>query len=223
MSKPKPTCVYCGEAEGNSVDHVPPKLLFPSPRPDNLITVPSCRACNQGFQRDDEYFQAAMLLRSDIAKEPEAKAIMETFFRSWERPRGERFARSFFRTFQIAEWQTPSGLFAGNTPAFEVENKRLQRVYERIVRGLFFHEQGFRVPDDYRVETMLWVEERPNLLRALPRYFRGRPIRRIGGVFTYTCVFGENPAISLWLFNFYRHALTMIRTSPAVPSPSRME
>lgn len=209
------TCIYCDQRPSDAADHVPPKLLFPRPRPHNLITVPCCSACNQGFQQDDEYFQAMMLLRSDIAEQPEAKALMEGFYRSWERPRGTRFARSVANTFQIAEWHTPAGLFVGRSPAFEVDNKRMRRIYARITRGLFFHEQGVRVPDDYRVEVTLWVEEKPKVMETIPRMLGGREPKKIGGIFVYKWARAvENPLTSIWLMQFYRRALALAHVFP---------
>jgi len=35
--------------------------MFRSPRPADLITVPACRQCNQGFSIEDEYFRIAIL------------------------------------------------------------------------------------------------------------------------------------------------------------------
>src|SRR5208283_2514674 len=50
-------CLYCGRVRPLTRDDVPPKNLFPKPRPSNLITVPSCQKCNQSFMLDDEYFR----------------------------------------------------------------------------------------------------------------------------------------------------------------------
>ncbi len=51
-------CVYCQEVVGSTDDHVPPALLFPKPRPSDLITVPACPQCNAGFEKDEEYIRA---------------------------------------------------------------------------------------------------------------------------------------------------------------------
>jgi hypothetical protein len=47
-------CVYCGSA-ATTVDHIPPKAIIPAKSRVNLPTVPSCRKCNNGFSKDDEY------------------------------------------------------------------------------------------------------------------------------------------------------------------------
>jgi hypothetical protein len=40
-------CILCGEHSRMTKEHVPPKAAFSAPYPDNLITVPACRSCNE--------------------------------------------------------------------------------------------------------------------------------------------------------------------------------
>jgi hypothetical protein len=51
------TCALCGIRPATTRGHVPSKSLFPQPRPDDLITVLACVGCNQGTQKEDEYFR----------------------------------------------------------------------------------------------------------------------------------------------------------------------
>ena len=62
---PRSTCVYCGERDATTEDHIPPKCLFGLPLPSTLIKVPSCFQCNS-TSRDDEYFRIALSSRHDI-------------------------------------------------------------------------------------------------------------------------------------------------------------
>jgi hypothetical protein len=52
-------CVYCGK-EAVTRDHAIPRCLLEKPFPPNLPTVPSCRECNGGYSKDEEYFLAIM-------------------------------------------------------------------------------------------------------------------------------------------------------------------
>jgi hypothetical protein len=56
----EPDCIYCGSTTEPTRDHVPPRAVFPKPRPKNLLTVPACRACNSAAAADDEYFAAVL-------------------------------------------------------------------------------------------------------------------------------------------------------------------
>ena len=60
----KDTCTYCGGVAG-SRDHIPPKNLFPKPRTNDLISVPSCVGCNKAFSKDDEYLRFVLTMRAD--------------------------------------------------------------------------------------------------------------------------------------------------------------
>jgi hypothetical protein len=55
-------CYLCGSRDGLTRDHVPPKGLFPKPRPTNLPTIACCFRCNNGAAKDVEYFRLATSL-----------------------------------------------------------------------------------------------------------------------------------------------------------------
>lgn len=48
-------CLYCGGAQ-DTREHVPSKVFLDSPLPGHLPVVGACRACNNGFSLDEEYF-----------------------------------------------------------------------------------------------------------------------------------------------------------------------
>jgi len=61
-----PECYRC-ERAGTTVEHVPPKCLFPEQKDSGgadhrrgLITVPSCEEHNSGKSKDDEFLMAAL-------------------------------------------------------------------------------------------------------------------------------------------------------------------
>ena len=102
MNKLKAVCVYCGSENNLTKDHIPPKSLFAKPLPDDLITVPSCRHCNRGASRDDEYFRMVLVQRRDVGGHPEAMQVLDRVVRSLQYPEARRFTRSFLsgvRTF----------------------------------------------------------------------------------------------------------------------------
>jgi hypothetical protein len=52
-------CFLCGATDNLTRDHIPPKGLFPKPRPSNLYTAPCCGPCNNGASQEDEYLRMA--------------------------------------------------------------------------------------------------------------------------------------------------------------------
>lgn len=57
----QPICVYCGRV-ADSKDHAPPKCLMLPPLPSNLITLPACMECNNGFSFDENVVRAFLSL-----------------------------------------------------------------------------------------------------------------------------------------------------------------
>src|SRR5882724_7902373 len=58
--KKEEVCAVCGKRAMVTRDHVPPLAIFLKPLPSNMITVPTCRPCNNGAKLDDEYFRACI-------------------------------------------------------------------------------------------------------------------------------------------------------------------
>ena len=58
------SCIYCG-GPFETRDHVPSRVFLEAPFPENLPVVGSCRSCNQGFSRDEQY--VACLLEAALA------------------------------------------------------------------------------------------------------------------------------------------------------------
>ena len=86
-------CVYCGKKTILTKDHIPPKNLFGQPRPNNLISVPSCLDCNSSFSKDDEYFRFSISIREDIFEE--AQDIYPKVMRSLQKPTKVGFRKNF--------------------------------------------------------------------------------------------------------------------------------
>ena len=87
MTEPNWVCVYCGLEEPDirdrTRDHIPPRNLFPEPRLSDLITVPSCRSCNETASMDDEFFLIMVAGRLDAHDHPQAQKVLESIIRSF--------------------------------------------------------------------------------------------------------------------------------------------
>ncbi len=210
-------CIYCGKNINQAPDHVPPKNLFPKPRPSNLITVSSCYSCNKGYERDDEYFKSILLMRKEVAEQERLNERVESLFRSWGRKEARGFLYSFEDMFQTVELKSPSGIYLGKAPAFTADNSRLERVVKRITRGLYFHHHDVPLPDDCQIIVWLHIEkDQDNGEKAL-EMLSGREIFKIGNdIFTYLYATAEeNKYCSMWFMVFYDAwpMLSMTRSS----------
>jgi hypothetical protein len=135
-------CTYCQTAVATTADHVPPKNLFPKPRPTTLISVPCCEPCNRSVSKDDEYFRATLISRHDIPQSSAVSELMDAVYRGLAREEASGFRKAFLDATSEVEITTPAGLYIGRGIQFDANYDRLEAVAERMVRGLYFTEAG---------------------------------------------------------------------------------
>src|SRR2546426_1001654 len=103
-------CAYCGTAPATTRDHIPPKGTFPPPRPNDLITVPSCASCNQGASDRDERFRAYLSLHVGLDT-PSTSRLWEPALRGIRRNR--KLHRQLLDELERVSLTTPSGVIYG--------------------------------------------------------------------------------------------------------------
>jgi hypothetical protein len=132
-------CAYCGKGDPEMRDHVPPASFFPSPRPDNLITVPCCESCRRGQSKDDETVRLILSVHRKAGRHPAMRSLEPT--RALDRLRSWRYAKYFFGLIRPGIAQTPTGLIV---PAHNlvIELEPVSRFMTRLTRGMHFHHAG---------------------------------------------------------------------------------
>lgn len=216
-------CVYCGIRIGETRDHVPPKALFPKPKPSNLVTVPCCEECRATQSVDDEYFKNVIVIRHDVAAHPAATQVLDSVHRALARPQNLRFTKTLIRLAKEVDVQSLGGLFIGRATTYDVDLKRLDSVIRRTMLGLFWHETGERLPDScispvFCVEGIggLDIAKLAGFRRAMDQALTGRPTVFGHKVFTYWFqrLPGPNHA-TLWAFLVYSRVAFLGFTGPA--------
>lgn len=136
--------------EATSVEHAPPKCLFPRQRDlpegvnlrDQLITVPSCNEHNQQRSRDDEYLLYTLVINAasnDIARNHFFAAIMR---------RIERNPSLIQRYMSTSVPVTTENLETGetaNTFAVNIEYDRFKDSIDNLARAIYFHHFGLKL------------------------------------------------------------------------------
>jgi hypothetical protein len=216
-------CVYCGKTGPITMDHVPPALLFPDPKPA-LITVPSCYLCNNSAAKDDEYFRLMLSLRADVGERPEVQAILPAVYRSAQKSRGLQV--SINKWIQPKAYYSEAGVFLGMRPAVTTDPVRLGKVGARIVNGLFFHHTGKRLPDGYAAQACIKDNfEQAAFARSFPKIVRlTQPEQHeVGTVFKYWFGFPKSadPYFSLWFLLFYDQVLFLCETTEVAIAAAR--
>ncbi len=213
-------CVFCPATEELTHDHIPPRCLFPPPRSNDIITVTSCLKCNKGSEKDDTYFRDTLLFWDVTQDHPEAKKVADTVIRSFGRPQQVGYSRSFIDSVMEMDTFTPGGLYVGKRFGKPLDHLRLNRTAKKIVKGLFCHEFGERLPDncdamafglrnEQEQQKQLWLQETCSKLVGEPQTTIGN------GVFHYWFHQEDDaPEKSLWLLLFYEKVPFMGLTGP---------
>jgi hypothetical protein len=203
------------------MDHIPPTLLFPEPKP-TLITVPCCSSCNGAAATDDEYFRLAIAIREDVAERTDVRSILPAIYRSLMRPKARGLNVLFNRALVRKDVISAEGLVLGNKPAFKPDMIRLGRVAQRIVTGLFYYKTGRRLPDDHVAQAFMreGFDDHQKYIQALelaaPFFVRNAEPEAIGSVFKFWHSFPlpDRPNISIWILVFYDHVVFLCQTLP---------
>jgi hypothetical protein len=209
----KSTCFLCG-APATTRDHIPPIGVFPSPRPNNLITVPACANCNRTTSLNDEYFRLVVAAISQDS--PQSHVLLKE--RILPRARNNpALIVDLLKSVQRMEFRNQQGLVQGQAPVLSFDAERIQVVIDKIVRGLFFKHTRRRLEEEYRVNDYLL---NPPIGTELQHAIACLPLFKVGdgSVFSYSHHLAD-PATSesYWFLMFYNDT-TLFVTSTSSPS-----
>ena len=204
----KSECIFCGSTEKITADHIPPKCLFPAPKPTNLITVPSCEKCNNSYKKDDEYFRICVLVQPDVSP---------TGWKIWnEKVIGSSLKRSLSLRKHLlnnlipVKLRSPSGLYLGDAEALRFPVRRINPVVKRIVRGLYWHHFRRRLLPGVK----FLVVKDPDISGIVDIIQNHTHLSSVQ-VETFQYRYGaavEDPDQSVWLLRFYRATTFLVVT-----------
>jgi hypothetical protein len=200
-------CVYCGSSSDITQDHIPPKSFFPKPRPSNLITVPACKKCNQGFEKDEELFLATFMF-TDAGVSDTGKSLWdEKLHRMYEKNLGLK--RKIAQLLKEVDVKTPSGIFLGRRMAIQLDGLRSQRVINKILFGLYYFEFQEILPFTTKLNIRFaqYESDVPQELKDLaPSLLFGT--RQWANIFEYRFNrVKERPQKSIWIIRFFGKAV----------------
>jgi hypothetical protein len=189
-----------------TVDHIPPKALFPEPRPSNMMTVPCCRACNDSFSQDDEYFRLILVSCYSVFEDPAVQAVNEKLLRSIRRAKAPGLASFVNQSLLEVDVLSKGGIYLGYAPAIKVDAKRFQRTLDRITQGLFFITHTHPMPQGSDLKC-IFKNAQFGFPTEFIKPFQGlwKPPITIGNnVFNYSHLLcSDDPNGMLFIFWFY--------------------
>ena len=215
-------CIYCGSQGPVTEDHVPPRSFYPKDPPKNLITVPSCSACNGEFAKNDDYVRLVLTTTEGAKGNPARNELIPAVKRFAEREESKRILKSFYDSLDSGYYPNATGLLV-KREHFVVEGARLDGFARRVVRALFYREKGHRLPDRYIVSAInyrrmatierLSVENRDFWPFIITELIERGQRQAWGDVFAFSWVQSPNdPDGTWWLLEFYGTPQYLCRT-----------
>jgi hypothetical protein len=216
-----PTCYMC-DLEATTVEHAPPKCLFPQ-RKDvpsqkdyrkNLITVPSCEEHNTATSRDDEYLLymlSASITSSDVGLNQFLTKVKRAAERSPALASSMIMSTDPVKIFHedTQEWKDAYGI--------QLQLNRLDSVLIRNAYALYFHEIGKKFVGRVKVVTAFTLYNDRSLnsaiesaLAASEDFFSQHEAKGCNpDVFFYR--FEEGPNTATMLMNFYGTSKVLVQ------------
>lgn len=221
-------CVHClKDVEERNSDHVFPESWYPDSTPPDLEKwqIPSCIPCNDGYGRLEQDFLVKIGLCLD-PHDPASASIVEKSLRSvkpaaardtrdaWHRlGKGQRILAQALQGEQIPDHGIFPGLgdrwkdVPGERTAILISTKSFERITEKIVRGIFYIEDGVFIEPPYKIEFYALPEGGiPFWNDALQRW--GKVYAREPGIVVRRAVAHEDGLSSLFEITFWKQFRT---------------
>ena len=208
-------CAYCGVIGTLTDDHVIPRCLFEKPLPPDMVKVPACEKCNNDKSKDDDYLRDFLVTDIYASEHPVAKRVFLTKTLSAGRQNKSALVRAAKAQGRPESIYTKGGIYLGEGFGVPLEGERVNNIFIRIVRGLYYKIRTKRIPDDYVFEVSRWdsSEFREIWPKLQQTGFNGP--YRCGDVLTCLMMYAEEDEfISDWWLWFYDGVCVHVVTAP---------
>ena len=202
-SRDHSTCCYCHKP-ATTKDHVPPKNIFPKPRPTNLITVPSCKFCNKDPSLDDEYF--GFIIAAGSADFSQAREL----FREKVKKKTKKhiaLAKSILNNIRTKDIYSGK-IYLGTQDELKIDDVRINRIMVRITKGFYWHHFRKPLPVNHEIKVSIILPEfnqsQRNMIISLKNNIIGDDVLQ----YRYYRD-PNNLLITYWFFLFFKRLLIM--------------
>ncbi len=203
-------CVFCGIEPATTRDHVPPKAIFPKPRPNDLITVPACGTCNTGVSKREEKFRVLLSLQVGMDS-PQTEKLWKKHALDTLRKQ-PKLRSEILKSMEDVWVKTPGVVIAGKRTMIKWDNECHDQTIIKITKGLYFHHFGEILESGENIRPYFFYNLTPEMVNAFQEF----PANSIGrNQFVYK--FGrldEKAEISVWLYQFFERHFSAAVTSP---------
>jgi hypothetical protein len=203
------TCVMCGRMKACSRDHVPPKCIFPDPRPSDLVTVPACTGCNMHRSGLDEQFKVFLGLTVGYHLDGDKSyrvPVLQTLAHN------RRLRSDILTSMRHIVIQDPLALTSQSALAISLNKAAHDTVVERTVRGLYFHHTGRILGDRYPL-TVQWLMDLNDELYGMTNDWSTGTMGDPALVYKYT-ICTDDPSVTVWVLQFFQKTWSIVISNP---------
>jgi hypothetical protein len=165
---------------------------------------------NKHLELDEGYFRVFVVARSyptDAAASLWKGAVRRELVR---KPRLKALFASQVRDVSL---QSPGGVYLGEATALLAESARIDRVLEKMTRGLYLHHTGRRLGEVELSNFFISPMTTSRLVDLTP--VLTSPTHQIGDVVTYRYgIAADDPTFSVWFPRFYEKAIFVVASQP---------
>jgi len=148
----------------------------------------------------------ALVSHASVCSEPNVQAVNEKLLRSMSRPEAAAMASAIRKSLHVVDVTSRGGIYLGRSPAMMVNADRINRVTDKIARGLFYITHDYPVPMRYEVTCVFKdaVFSMPEEFIAPWRGFWKQPVTIGENVFSYSyALWVDDPNGTLFIYWFY--------------------
>lgn len=200
------------------MEHVVGKCLVPEPRPNKMITVPSCKKCNHDVKSPCETYLRDFLEVIINTTRPDNR-LQEKTFRSFDRSSSE-LKRDMDKTIEFREVTTPSGIYYRH-PCFTPNPDKYCRALAFIVKGLYYNSLGNILPKDcqFIIEGVTEEEILEDRVKIKKAQHKGKYLIKDTSAISFwadVVVSADNHNVSQWWLYFHGSICFYVATFQSV-------
>ena len=216
------TCAYCATINGDEVDHLLARQLFPPEARfrDGLPQVPACGACNRLKQRAED--TVGVLLQFGHPSEASQRVLESRVPRTLKK--NHRLGRALRAGVERVTVRRDSGLVVDGL-GIRLGSSELAHIHDwfcLVTRGLYRFEAGIPLPADHSVSLIRPTSRRQCevLISLLCRDSQHSHRSFASGEFRYVFAVARVDPISGWFYSFKSVDMFAVTMGPTAPPES---
>lgn len=221
----KPVCYVCGKRTAEELDHVFPRALFAAGANFTNLPrrLPACHECNNSLSKDEELFQQ-LILSWRALDTSEGRSLYETKAGPNLRNRERGLRRRVVEHTKWVPLLDEMGKHVGAWPVMEVPREVVDRVLQKMVKGLYTFETGEVLPSEVEIDVRYAGQNPEEFHRVTLPDIIARSRRSVVGsedvLVVYRGVAEDNVLATITWFVFYKWHIFCVTTLPPANRPS---